>query len=76
MSRYDPNVAPRWRMWLEDFQMYSVVATGITDKKKKRALVLYQAGPQVREIFRQMPENENDDDFDKAVELLGAVHMR
>ena len=49
-----------------------LVATGITDKKKKRALLLYQAGPKVREIFRQIPENGNDDDFDKAIELLNA----
>ena len=56
---------------IEDFQMY-LVATGITDKKKKRALLLYQAGPKVREIFRQIPENGNDDVFDKAIELLNA----
>ena len=75
MPPFDPdaeigvNIAPRWHIWLEDFQMY-LVATGITDKKKKRALLLYQAGPKVREIFRQIPENGNDDDFDKAIELL------
>ena len=41
-------------------------------QKKKRAFLLYQAGPKVREIFRQIPENGNDDDFDKATELLNA----
>ena len=57
MPPFDPdaeigvNIAPRWHIWLEDFQMY-LVATGITDKKKKRALLLYQAGPKVRDIFR------------------------
>ena len=66
------NRRKRRRVWLEDFQMY-LVATGITDKKKKRALLLYQAGPKVREIFRQVPENGNDDDFDKAIELLNAL---
>ena len=45
-----------------------LVATGKTDKKKKRALLLYQADPKVREMFRQIPENENDDDFDKAAD--------
>jgi hypothetical protein len=48
------------------------VASGDTDKKKKRALFLYQAGPRVREIFLQLPDNGNDDDFDKTVEKLNA----
>ena len=65
------NIAPGWHIWLEDFQMY-LVATGITDKKKKRAFLLYQAGSKVRNIFRQIPENGNDYDFDKAIELLNA----
>ena len=42
-------------------------------KKKKQALLLYQASLEVREIFRQIPENGNDD-FDKAVELLDPVY--
>ena len=77
MPPFDPdaeigvNIVPRWHIWLEDFQMY-LVATGKTDKKKKRTLLLYQAGPKVREIFRQIAENGNDDDFDKAIELLNA----
>lgn len=45
------NLAPKWKIWIEDFQMY-LVASGITDKKKQPALLLYQAGPRVREIFR------------------------
>lgn len=55
MPPFDPdaeisvNVAPRRYMWLETFQMY-LVATGISDKKEKLALLLYQAGPKVGEI--------------------------
>ena len=77
MPPFDPdveigiNLAPKWKVWLEDFQMY-LVASGVTDKTKKRALLLYQAGPRVREIFRQLPDNGNDDDFDTAVEKLNA----
>ncbi len=48
------------------------MASGVTDKKKKRALLLYQAGLRVLEIFRQLPDNGNDDDFDTAVEKLNA----
>ena len=65
------NLAPKWKVSLEDFQMY-LVASGITDNKKKRALLLNQAGPRVREIFRQIPDNGDDDDFDTAVAKLNA----
>ncbi len=61
----------RYDLTLTDFQMY-LVASGIIDKKKKRALLLYQTGPRVREIFRQLPNNGNDDDFGTAVEKLTA----
>ena len=54
---------------MEDFEMY-ITANGITDKAKKRALLLYQAGARVREIFRQIPDNGDDKDYDKAVEKL------
>ena len=57
MPPFDPDVdvgasvGPRWRIWLEDFETF-VVANAITDDTRKRALLLYQAGPRVREIFR------------------------
>ena len=60
MPPFDPDadvgvsVAPKWKVWLEDFEMF-LVANGITDTTRKRALLLYQAGPRVREIFRQIP---------------------
>ena len=77
MPPFDPdaeigvNFAPKWKIWLQDFEMY-LVASGVTDKKKKRALILYQAGPRVREIFRQIPDHGDDDDFDTAVNKLNA----
>ena len=55
------NLAPKWKTWIEDFQTY-LVATGFTDKKRQRALFLYQVGPSVRKIFRQIPDNGDDDD--------------
>ena len=77
MPPFDPdaeigvNLAPKRKIWLQDFEMY-LVASGVTDKKKKRALLLYQAGPRVREIFRQIPDHGDDDDFDTAVNKLNA----
>ncbi len=41
-------------------------ASVITDSQRKRALLLYQAGQRVREIFRQIPDTGNDDDYDVA----------
>ena len=75
MPPFDPdseigaNIGPKWKVWLEDFEMY-ITANGITDKKKKRALLLYQAGSRVREIFRQLPDRGEDDDYDTAVTKL------
>jgi hypothetical protein len=43
-----------------------ILASGITDSKRKPPLLLYQAGQRVREIFRQIPDTGNDDDYDAA----------
>eukprot|EP00112_Aurelia_sp_Birch-Aquarium-sp1_P017759 Seg4154.4 transcript_id=Seg4154.4/GoldUCD/mRNA.D3Y31 product="hypothetical protein" protein_id=Seg4154.4/GoldUCD/D3Y31 len=38
------SLATRWKNWIADFDMF-ITASGITDPKRKRALLLYQAGP-------------------------------
>ncbi|CAB4000606.1 PREDICTED: uncharacterized protein LOC107336737 [Paramuricea clavata] len=74
MPPFDPdsdigaNIGPKWKIWMEDFEMY-ITTNGITNKAKKQALLLYQAGAQVRVIFRQIPDNGDDKDY-KAVEKL------
>ena len=65
------NQAIPWRTWLADFKMF-LAANNITNKTRQRALLLYQAGPRVREIFRQFPDPGTDDDVAKAEELLTA----
>jgi hypothetical protein len=45
-----------------------LVATGITDKKRQRAFLLYQAGARVRVIFRQL--SDTGDDLEAAVAKL------
>ena len=75
MPPFDPDsdigasVAPRWKTWVADFQTY-LVANAITDNKRKKALLLYVAGPRVREIFRQIPETGEEDAFDTALTKL------
>ena len=71
------SLATRWRTWITDFEMY-LLASGITDVTRKRALLLYQSGPRVREIFNQLPplvteENEEpDDEYETAKAQLTA----
>ena len=59
------SLAAKWRLWIEDFDMF-ILASGITDPKRKRALLLYQAGQRVREIFRQLPDTGTETDYDTA----------
>ena len=63
------SLASRWALWLREFNTF-LLASGITDKKRQRALLLYQAGPQVREIFAQLTDVGGDSDFDLAKEKL------
>ncbi len=63
------SLATRWDKWLSDFEMY-ILASGITDPKRKRALLLYQAGSRVREIFRSLPDTGDDEAYDTAKQRL------
>ena len=65
------SLATRWKKWLTDFDMY-LAASGITNDTRKRALLLYQAGARVREIFAQLEDTGNADAFDTAKQKLTA----
>ena len=72
MPPFDPdgaNVAQKWKSWLAYFKTY-LIASNITDKKRQHALLLYETGQRVREIFRQLPDTREDDAFDTAVTKL------
>ena len=59
--RSDPtSTSARWTQWLERFNTY-LVAADIKDDGRKRALLLYQAGPEVYEIFKTLEEDEAKD---------------
>ncbi len=64
-SELGASLATKWQTWVDDFEMF-LTASGIKDKKQKRALLLYQAGSRVREIFRQLADTGPDDDYDTA----------
>lgn len=68
-SEVGASLATRWQNWIEDFEMF-ILASGITDTKRKRALLLYQTGQRVREIFRQIPNTGTATDYDVAKDKL------
>ena len=63
------NLAPRWRIRLEDFQMY-LAATGKTDTKKRELCFCIKQIRKLKRFFDKYRENGEDDDSNKAVELL------
>ena len=66
----DPtNTSARWTQWIERFNTF-LIASNIKDTSRKRALLLYQAGPEVHEIFKTLPDTGDEKDFDKAVQAL------
>ena len=65
------SLATRWRLWLSDFDTF-LIASGIRDATRKRALLLYQAGSRVREIFHQLEDVGTDAEYDKARDKLTA----
>ena len=65
------SLTTRWKKWLTDFDMY-LTASGIKTNTRKRALLLYQAGARVREIFAQFEDTGTADAFDTAKQKLTA----
>nr|XP_006822924.1 PREDICTED: uncharacterized protein K02A2.6-like [Saccoglossus kowalevskii] len=61
------SIGPRWTKWVKRFETY-LVAQGITDDKRKRALLLYSAGGEVADIFDTLPDT--GDEFKQALEAL------
>ena len=70
-AKVGTSIAISWNNWQSDFDMY-LTAIGITDTKRQRALLLYQAGPRVREIVRQIPDTGPDTDCKTAKQKLKA----
>ena len=64
----DPNkIAQTWDKWQKSFQ-YFLDASGITNYKRKKAMLLHMAGPETQEVFDTLtPAN---DTYDKALEAL------
>ena len=70
IQQFDPHQEPsslsaRWKEWASRFQR-CLIGLGIGDAKRKRALLLYLAGPAVERIFETLPDTGDDDDYKTA----------
>ena len=64
LPQFDPltdrsSLSQRWQAWTRRFETY-LIATNITDDKQKRAMLLYQAGPDTQDIFDTLTETGTD----------------
>ena len=66
----DPkNITVRWIRWTKRLETY-ITATGITDDKQKRSLLLFCAGDAVHEIFDNLPGAEEAKEYKDTLKLL------
>ena len=70
VSSDSANVGVRWERWLNSFKLY-LVASGVRDDARKRALLLHLAGTEVQDIFFTL-EDANNGGYDGAVTKLNA----
>ena len=64
--------AARWKKWQSRFRKL-LVAMNVTNKKRKRALLLHNAGEPTNEKFDTLPDTtpgEGEDTFEKAIQAL------
>ena len=74
LPSFDPhsdqsNLAARWKTWIKRFHTF-IKAANISNKTQQRALLLYQAGPEVQDIFETLADTGRDDDLDAAIKSL------
>ena len=75
------TVSVKWKSWLEEFDAYAdsrgLFLEGSTAERKaqRRALLLFSAGPTVRETFKTFPETGKKEDYQKAVDALNAHYV-
>ena len=65
----DGNAGPRWKKWLARLERL-FIGMNITVPKRKRALLLHYAGPDVDEIFDTLQETGEESEYDTAVAKL------
>ena len=73
----DPsNVGPRWKRWLNSFEIYAdskglIIEDGKdTNRQRRRALLLHNAGQSVQDIFLTLADTGGPKDYNLAVTAL------
>ena len=77
------TVSLNWRAWVEEFEPFvefkglfnykddSVNNINHSDmRRQRRAALLFYGGPRVRQIFKDLPNKGNDDNYDAAITAL------
>ena len=79
MSLLEPKTDPRntstpCMAWIKSIQLFNtyLVVSNVKDAALKRALLLYQAGPEVHETFKILPDTGDDKDYEEVVNALTA----
>ena len=75
-------LGPRWKKWPQSFQ-YFLVAKGVVNDAQKKALLLYTAGTEVRELYETLTdpglteefEEDTATDFEKTVRTVNACFV-
>ena len=66
----DPtNTGARWTVWVERYETY-LIAADVKEGGRKRALLFYQAEPEVYKIFKILPDTGDNEDYTKAKDAL------
>lgn len=66
------TIAQRWEKWTKSLDYY-IRASGVTDQKQKRAILLRLAGSDVQEIFETL--SNTGDDYKTALEKLNEYFL-
>ena len=61
------GLANKWKSWKSSFEM---VASGVTDNKQDRAVLLHMGGHQLQKLFQTLPDTGEDNDYDKCAQAL------
>ena len=79
------SVSVRWKAWIDEFEFFADTKGFFNEsgggsnadkegkknrRKQRRALLLFHVGPQVRDIFKQLENTGESDDYQGAVDAL------
>ena len=61
--------ANKWKSWKLSFEIY-VIASGVTDNKQKRAVLLHMGDHQLQKLFQTLPDTWEGNYYDKCSQAV------